>query len=287
MKTTYIIRTAALITTTQTALACSRFVWHEDPFTPDPAPASETLVAGNDTTYVLRGSTYYLLASQRAALWNREVLDDVAWRYRALFGEAPPVIAVRLDSVATTRDSATWRGVPLATVALRRRDEQSSQDARRVRDNERSAADDSARVRLFAGPMLSATASETWLRARAMNATRASDSQPGGPSVAPSRGAALPAWIEAGALRMLGNSGASARAAAELRADAKNIVPLASLFAVGWPARPNALEIVRSGAGRYELDDEDRRQENIMRTRVRGEDARAGSRPTRASCSPL
>src|SRR5215213_5581042 len=114
MNTRHIIRVAMVVAATQALLACSRFVWHEDPFTPDPAPASETIVAGRDTTYVLRGSAYYLLASQRAALWNREVLDDVAWRYRALFGEAPPVIAVRLDSVATRQDSATWRGVPLA-----------------------------------------------------------------------------------------------------------------------------------------------------------------------------
>ena len=74
-------RCAALLIATQAGLACSRFVFHEDPFTPDPAPASETLVAGHDTTYVLKAPSYYLLSSQRDALWNREVLDDVAWRY--------------------------------------------------------------------------------------------------------------------------------------------------------------------------------------------------------------
>jgi hypothetical protein len=262
-----------LMVATQGAIGCSRFVWHEDPFTPDAAPASETLVAGRDTTYVLRGSTYYLLASQRAALWNREVLDDVAWRYQTLFGDAPAVIAVRLDTVATANDSATWRGVPLASVALRRRGAQSPGNAKRQRDRDRSPAEDSARVRLFAGPMLSATAAETWLRARAMDATRSADSQPGGPSRAAARGGALPAWIEAGALRILGTAGAPDRAAAELRADSKNIMPLASLFTVGWPGRPNALEIVQSGANRYDLDDEDLRQGTMMRGRVRREGA--------------
>jgi hypothetical protein len=281
MTTTSIVRIAALLAATQTAVGCSRFVWHEDPFTPDPAPANETLVAGNDTTYVLRGPTYYLLASQRAALWNREVLDDVAWRYRALFGDAPPVIAVRLDSVATRQDSATWRGVPLATVALRRRGEQASGNGKQQQhDKDRPVLEDSARVRLFAGAMLSATAAETWLRARAMNVTRAADSQPGGPlSNEPPHSAALPAWIEAGALRILGNSGASERSAAELRADAKNIVPLASLFTVGFPAKPNALEIVRGGADRYDLDDEDLRQETLMRARVHREGGTAGVSP--------
>jgi hypothetical protein len=278
MTTKSIVRFAALIAVTQGLAGCSRFVWQEDPFTPDPAPASETLVAGRDTTYVLRGSTYYLLANERAALWNREVLDDVAWRYRVLFGDAPPVIAVRLDSVATQHDSATWRGVPLATVALRRRGEQASANGKQSRDKERPAVEDSARVRLFAGAMLSATAAETWLRARAMNATRVADSQPGGPSREPTHGAALPAWVEAGALRILGNAGASDRAAAELRADTKNIMPLASLFTVGFPAKPNALEIVRAGANRYDLDDEDLRQETLMHARVHRENG-AGVSP--------
>src|SRR5215204_5392812 len=58
-----IARFVTLLVVTQGLAGCSRFVWHEDPFTPDPAPASETLVTGRDTTYVLRGSTYYLLAS--------------------------------------------------------------------------------------------------------------------------------------------------------------------------------------------------------------------------------
>jgi hypothetical protein len=264
----YLIRTLALVAATQNVLACSRFVWHEDPFTPDPAPASETLVADGDTTYVLRGSAYYLLATQRDALWNREVMEDVAWRYRALFGDAPPVIAVRLDSVATPSDPATWRGVPLATVALRRRGADGAGKGGE-RDRDRTAAEDSARVRLFAGPMLSATAAETWLHARAMEAARASDSQPGGPSSPATRGAYLPAWMEAGALRILGNSGALLRATSELRADSKNIMPLASLFAVGWSARPNAVEIVRAGASQYDLDDEDIRQEAATRARNR------------------
>jgi hypothetical protein len=279
MNSTLIIRTAALITATQGVLACSRFVWHEDPFTPDPAPASETLVAGRDTTYVLRGPSYYLLATQRAALWNREVMDDVAWRYQALFGDAPPTIAVRLDSVATPSDTSTmWRGVPLAKVALRRRSADASGTGKARREKDRSAAEDSARVQLFAGPMLAATTAETWLATRAADAARSPDSQPGGPSRASSGRGALPAWIEAGALRILGSNGAPDRAAAELRVDAKGIVPLGSLFAVGWQAKPNAMEIVRAGSSRFDLDDEDLRQDAAARARTR-RDGLAGVSP--------
>jgi hypothetical protein len=216
--------------------------------------------------YVLRNASCYLLAQQRGALWNREVLDDVAWRYRNLFGEAPPMIAVRLDTAATALDSPrTWRGVPLARVAPRSRP--SDARVKSKADRERQAMDDSVRARIFAGPLLAATVAETWLKARVIDAVRASDSQPGGPVPTPNANAQLPAWMEAGALRILGSSGAAVRATSELRADPKAIVPLASLFAIGWQRTPNALEIVRAGSNRFEMDDEDMRQEARARAR--------------------
>ena len=280
-----IFRLTLLAVTTQAGLACSRFVWKEDPFTPDPAPMTETVVAGRDTTYVLKGSSYYLLAPQRAALWNRDVLDDVVWRYRALFGEAPPLIAIRLDSATSiAADTATrWRGVPFASVAARRRPNAASgkPDKRRERDTE---ANDSVRARVLAGPMLAATAAETWLEARARDASRTTDSQPGGPLRRPDApAAALPAWIEAGALRILGATGAPDRASAELRADPKHILPLASLFTVAFSARPNAMEIVRSGVSRFDMDDAELRQDD----RDRARDRRAASGGTTAGVSPL
>jgi hypothetical protein len=256
---------------------CSRFVWHEDPFTPDLAPTTEVVVAAGDTTYVLAHASYFLLASQRNALWNREVLDDVAWRYRGLFGEAPPVIAVRLDTTAMRADSATtWRGVPLARVAPRPR--QTDARTKSKPDRERQEMDDSARARIFAGPMLAATAAETWLKTRVLEAVRAGDSQPGGPVVTPNTNAQLPAWVEAGSLRILGSSGAAVRSVSELRAEPKGIVPLTSLFAIGWQRTPNALEIVRAGSNRFELEDEDLRQEAAARGRARREPA-AGVSP--------
>ena len=267
MLNTLTYRLLAIAAVTQAAAGCSRFVWHEDPFTPDPAPMTEVIAAAGDTTYVLRGASYYLLAPQRSALWNRDVLDDVAWRYRSLFKEDPPVIAVRLDTSAAVGDSTTWRGVPLARVAPRPRPNAGREKSRSVRDGQ--AMDDSVRARLFAGPMLAATVAETWLKARTLEAARSSDSQPGGPLPSPVTNATLPAWVEAGALRILGSSGAAVRAAAELKAEPKGIVPLASLFTVGWQAKPNAMEIVRSGANRFEMDDEDLRQDAVMRGRTR------------------
>src|SRR5580765_6375047 len=123
MRNSRIARSAAFMVATQAGLACSRFVFHEAPFIPDPAPASETLVTGGDTTYVLKAPSYYLLSSQRDALWNREVLDDVAWRYHELLGDAPSLIAIRLDSTAVADSNSTWRGVPFARVAFRRHTE--------------------------------------------------------------------------------------------------------------------------------------------------------------------
>lgn len=277
MKHGPLARLALLAAGTQVGLACNRFVWHEDPFTPDQAPVSETLVTGHDTTYVLEGASYYLLASQRSALWNREVLDDVAWRYRALFGEAPPAIAIRLDSVATSDSTKTWRGVPFARVAVRRRTADVAGKRKDSRDRDEEVMD-SARVRMLAGPMLAATAAATWLEARALDAARVSDSQPGGPTRPSAANGPLPAWIEAGALRILGSGGAVDRANAELRVDPKHMVPLATLFSTAWTAAPNAIDIVRSGASRFDLDDEAPRREAAARARDR-RDAAPGASP--------
>ena len=278
MKLTPIARMTALLTATQLGLACSRFVWHEDPFTPDQAPTSETIVAGRDTTYVLKAPGYYLLAKQRSALWNREVLDDVAWRYHALFGDVPPMIAVRLDSATTAADTATmWRGVPYATVTVRRRPNADS--GRKAPHPDREAdANDSVRARILAGPMLAATAAETWLKARALDDARVPDSQPGGPTRPSTATATLPSWIEAGSLRILGSGGAPDRAAAELRADPKHVLPLASLFSIAWSTPPDALEIVRSGSARFGLDDEARQQDAAARARER-RDVAPGASP--------
>jgi hypothetical protein len=120
---------------------------------------------------------------------------------------------------------------------------------RKARDDEQDAAD-SARMRLLTGPILAATAAEAWLGARASEAVRGTASQPGGPVRTTATDAAMPAWIEAGARRILGAPGAPDRATSELRADEKAILPLASLFAVRWPRRPNATDIARlEGAG--------------------------------------
>jgi hypothetical protein len=240
--TSLAVRGLALLLGAQSLVGCSRFVWREEPFTPDPAPATEVLASGGDTTYVLESASYYLLARNRAALWNREVLDDVAWRYRALFGDAPPLIAVRLDSARGSADSATWRGVPLAV-----------------------AAGDSARTRLIARPMLAATAAEAWMKARAWEAVGSGAGQPGGSSRAPSAASALPAWLEAATLRTLAAPAAADRALAELRG-AKHVVPLDSLFGVTWRARPNAAEMLRTGAARLDAEEENlrpRRREEI------------------------
>jgi hypothetical protein len=256
-----IARMAALVVATQAGLACSRFVFHEDPFTPDPAPASETIVAGRDTTYVLTASSYYLLSGRRAELWDRQVLDDVAWRYHALFGESPPRIAIRLDSVAVAGDSTTmWRGVPLARVALWPHTD-SAPAAKHPNHGRDMQVDDSVRVRMVAGPMVAATAAQTWLKARTIDAARVSDSQPGGPVRTSSFIGMLPAWIEAGALRILGSAGAADRADEELRADPKRIMPLSSLFATRWPAPPNAAQIVRMGMRPFDPDTERPRYE--------------------------
>jgi hypothetical protein len=213
---------------------CSRFVWNDEPFTPDPAPASEVIVAGRDTTYVLRSASYYLLASERSVLWQREVMDDVAWRYRELLGEAPPLIAVRVDTAPGPRDS-TWRGVPLAVVTRR---QPGGERGQHEKPRDERALHDSATTRLLAGPLLAATAAEAWLAARARGAPRDTDGEPAGDAARPdARRLALPAWLETGALGILASPGAAMRAASEVRANSRRLLPLASLVGVHRPSQ--------------------------------------------------
>ncbi len=228
------MRLTIVVLVTATLGGCSRFVWNEEPFSPDPAPVSETIVSAADTTYVLRGPSYYLLASDRSILWQREVLDAVRWRYRELFGDAPPLIAIRVDSSARTGDT-TWRGVPLVTVTSHRRGSAGITDDKRQDERE---APDSLTARLVTGPILGATAAETWLAARTADASRDGDGE-GGPTRAYPARPALPAWLEAGAVRILASSGAAIRAAGEVRAKSRQVLPLPSLFGVQWSARPN------------------------------------------------
>ena len=277
MITNKMARGAALIAATQAGLACSRIVFHEDPFTPDPAPTSETLVSGRDTTYVLRAPSYYLLSSQRDALWNRDVLDDVAWRYHELFGDAPLRIAIRLDSAAVADSSTTWRGVPFARVALRRHTG-TAPEAQGPSHARRAEVDDSARVHMLARPMLAATAAETWLRARTLDAARVSDGQPGGSVRISTAATTLPVWIATGALAILGGGGAEERANDELRADPTHVVPLASLFAVAASAPPNAMAIVRAAASRFGLAQAGRQHDSAARAQER-RDAAPGESP--------
>ena len=235
MTTTRSIFRLVLLAGATVSAACSRFVWHEEPFTPDLAPTTEVVASDGDSTYVLKTPSYYLVSEQRAALWNREVLDDVAWRYRALFGESPRLIAIRIDSAASTDTATTFRGVPLSRVTTHRRAEDAPLGKKR-RDRAERDAEDSVRARLLAGPVLAATTAQAWLSARA-------DSNP------------LPSWIEIGALRILGTGGAPDRAAMELRANEKAIVPLTTLFAVR-NAKPSATDIARvAGAGQFEVGD--------------------------------
>ena len=269
-----IARLTAVLVATQVATGCSRFVWHEDPFTPDQAPLTEMMVNGRDTTFVLETAAYYLLAGRRDELWDRDIMDDVAWRYRSLFRETPPVIAVRLDSVVTPDSATRWRNVPFVRVAMRPRSRSESTPDKRRHDGEMA---DSARLRLLTGPMLAAAAAETWLSARTLDAARGSDSQPGGPVRPIAAQASLPAWMEAATLRILGTGGAVDRANAELGVDAKHLVPLATLFATRWTAPPNVVAIVRSGRNAFDPSGDDRGQEAAARARDRREAAPGAS----------
>ena len=233
---------------TQAAIGCSRFVWNEEPFTPDPAPTSEVIASGSDTTYVLRGASYYLLTPQRDALWNREVIDDVAWRYRALFREAPPPIAIRIDTGATTGDADDDVARTAARPVSPRHSAKPPADAgrrseirfNRPRKTRRGHGCSRARCSPHRQPR-PGSQPERWKRAR--------DGQPAWRLRAQHGRRGIGAGVDRGGRAPDPQRvGAPDRAAAELRANEKAIVPLASLFAAAWQRKPNAMDIARAGS---------------------------------------
>jgi hypothetical protein len=238
--------------------ACGLFATHAAPFTPDEAPVTETIVSAADTTYALRAGSYWLLSSRRSALWERTGVDDVAWRYKWLFGTEPPAIAIRLDTMPTPpRPGAPaaqapnvramaggapgdsirrWRGMPMIVAHVLR-------PAAETEDG-----DDDERP--FMSDAVAAPAARLWLWATAAAATRGGltpNAAANDVPAATSRGPRFPAWFEAAALVTLTSPGAREDLTARLRSNVKDAVPLTTLFTTTWPEGVAALDITLGG----------------------------------------
>lgn len=97
------------------------FPRHEDVFIPLESGSGEMQVVGNDTSYVLRGDGFRVVASDRRLLARvGEPLEGVATSYRRYFGRAPREVRVLLVAVDGTRrpDSSSLRPDSAGTVVV-------------------------------------------------------------------------------------------------------------------------------------------------------------------------
>ena len=209
------MRRIALLGAAVLGTACIPFAGKEDPFTPDRAPVTETLVAGADTIWVLRTEAYYLLSRHRQALWRKGQVDDVAFQYRWLFGSPPPRIAVRIDSAAAADSAERWRGMPLVVSVMGGKRPENDRRAPVARGT--GGAPDV--VRRFDG--LATRAAAAWMRA-----------------TADSLKTSFPAWFRAGATLAMSMPAAQEVFAADLRDNGRDVVPLAAMFAAAEAGGP-------------------------------------------------
>ena len=212
MKTTYcLLRTrtdlASLLSSLLLVSGCIGFAGREAPFKPDEPVATEMVAVGGDTTFVLRGPSYYLLASRRSVLWHKAAVDDAAWRYRWLFGSQPPLVAIRLDSADVASDSVgSWRGVPLVVARVA--------DVRSDRQGRATGAG------MVSARQLTSRAARAWLGVASSDSAR-------GPSA---ERVHYPAWFEVGTLRLLGSIQQAEGFDEENFGTRRTSIPLATLF---------------------------------------------------------
>jgi hypothetical protein len=105
-------RAAALLATLAAATACSsirsRFASHDDVFPPVPLSIGEMRVVGSDTSYVLPGNGYTLVATSREQLPDaQQVLDDASRSFKRYLSADPLAVVVdirvRADSARPAR----------------------------------------------------------------------------------------------------------------------------------------------------------------------------------------
>ena len=97
------------------------FPRHEDVFIPLESSTGEMRVVGGDTSYVLQGEGFRVVADDRRLLESvKQPLDDVAATYRRYFGAAPRVVRIRLVGVEGSRrpDSTILRPDSAGTVVV-------------------------------------------------------------------------------------------------------------------------------------------------------------------------
>lgn len=226
--------------------ACSYFPSHEEVFIPVPLGVGEARVVEGDTSWVLAGTTYEIVAPRQELLPDaRRSLDEAAEQFQAIFGVAPARVTVAL------REPTGRRGDEPQAVSAG----ESGGDVVDVRVP--PAARDRGRTVARPRHLPLAPVARVWLSAyvdgRAATPRLRTGYVPFG---APADDPRLPDWLEDGIVQIVAGSPIRDVALARLADDRSRAMPLHELVSM---RRPAAARDAALGDDPIVLGDDERR----------------------------
>lgn len=177
--------------------ACQYFPSHEDVYVPVPLRIGDVRIDGTDTSYVLTGVGYEVVAFAREVLLEaRPELEGAAVAFRRHFGTDPRVVRIHYDPVEdrSFRSARMQRGDTLPQPTGRR-------GAGEIRVKVARPRERGDPLRL---PPVAAALAQEWIMAfeRSAGAGATGDADVPRDASAP----ALPAWFRAGAAELIARS---------------------------------------------------------------------------------
>jgi hypothetical protein len=227
-------RPALVVTIASAAFACSYFPSHEEVFTPVPLALGDVRVTEGDTTYVLGGVGYEIVAPRRDLLPDAKLeLDRASREFIRIFEVDPPPIVVRLLDSLPPRLRADSAPPPLGPRVL-------PVLVPRVR----KGFENDPRFRR--PPAVARAAARGWFAAYVD--TRFAKDTTGRPAPLPylaGEDPRLPDWLEDAVPAMIAGSSMVEFRVAQLADRPKELLPLRELFAA---QRPGAARTADSAA---------------------------------------
>lgn len=227
--------------------ACSYFPSHEEVFIPVPLGVGEARVVDGDTSWVLAGAVYEIVAPRQELLPDaRRSLDEATEQFQAIFGVAPPRVTVALHDPAGRDDESKGTAVTAGESGGEVVDVRVPPE---IRDRGRTMA----RPRHL--PL--APVARVWLSAyvdqRAATPRLRTGYVPFGAPVEDPR---LPDWLEDGIVQIVAGSPLRDLALARLADERSRAIPLRDLLKM---RRPAVLDDASRGEDALVRGDDERR----------------------------
>jgi hypothetical protein len=226
---------ALLVVGTSLSWACSYFPSHEEVFTPVPLSLGDVRVTDGDTTYVLGGVGYEIVAPRRNLLPDaKQELDRASRGFIRIFEVDPPAIVVRLLDSLPPRlraDSAPALGPRVLPVLVPR---------------VRQGFEDDPRYRRT--PPVARAAARGWFAAYVDTRFAKDTTKPPAPlPYFAGEDPRIPDWLEDAVPAMITGSPMYEFFVAQLAEHPKELLPLRELFSAQHPASARTADSAATG----------------------------------------